>query len=71
MYIYIYNIYIYILYYMVTHTLQNPLDPTQIRVSDHGILFDEPSGRISYNVAPPIISWLISHSNYSYKHHKA
>ena len=50
--VYIYIQYIYILYYMVTRT-QNPLDPTQTRVSDHGILFDEPSGRISYNVAPP------------------
>ena len=53
-YIYIYTIYIYIILYGYTHThTQNPLDPTQIRVSDHGILFDEPSGRISYNVAPP------------------
>ena len=47
------------MYIIWLHT-QNPLDPTQIRVSDHGILFDEPSSRISYNVAPPIISWLIS-----------
>ena len=56
----VYFIYIYILMYIIWLHTQNPLDPTQIRVSDHGILFDEPSGRISYNVAPPIISWLIS-----------